>query len=234
MLRKLLNKVISKIKGEEYEIDKNIPTSYLVVLIFEKVIALWRGFWKKIRFKKSGKHIFIGKKVEIKCPNKIETGNTITIGAYSYIDALSLNGIKLGNNISFGRNTTIECTGIIKELGDELEIGDNVGIAANAFIAVRGHVKIGKDTISGPYLRIHAENHVFSDINTPIRLQGDSRKGVEIGEDCWIGSNVTILDGVKIGNHCVIGAGAVVIKDIPDYAIAGGVPAKIIKMRKDD
>ena len=67
MLRKLLNKVISKIKGEEYEIDKNIPTSYLVVLIFEKVIALWRGFWKKIRFKKSGKHIFIGKKVEIKC-----------------------------------------------------------------------------------------------------------------------------------------------------------------------
>ena len=83
-------------------------------------------------------------------------------------------------------------------------------------------------------MRIHAENHNFTDLDTPIRLQGATRKGVSIGEDCWVGSGVTILDGVRIGNHCIIGAGAVVTKDIPDYAIVGGVPAKIIKMRKED
>lgn len=232
-MRKLLNKVISKMKGEQYELDKEIPTSYLFGTILEKIGALWRGFWKKIRFKKSGKHIFVGHRVKIKCPRKIQCGNTVTIGDNSYIDAVSKGGITIGNNVSFGRNTIIECTGVLRELGESLVIEDGVGIAANAFIAVRGPVKIGKDTITGPNLKIHAENHVFADLNTPIRLQGASRKGVEIGEDCWIGSDVTILDGVHIGKKCVIAAGAVVTKDIPEYSIAGGVPAKVIKNRKE-
>ena len=53
-------------------------------------------------------------------------------------------------------------------------------------------------------------------------------------KDCWIGSKVIILDGVNIGNHVIVAAGAVVNKDVPDYAIVGGVPAKVIKMRKED
>ena len=68
-------------------------------------------------------------------------------------------------------------------------------------------------------------------MDKPIRLQGATRKGVEIGEDCWIGSKAVILDGVKIGNHVIVAAGAVVNRDVPDYAIVGGVPAKIIKTR---
>lgn len=230
-MRKLLNKVISKIKGEPYEMDKNIPTSYLFGLILSKVGMLWRGFWKSRGFKKKGKHIFIGKEVKIRCKKKIECGSGITIGDYSYIDALSNGGIELGSNVSFGRNTIIECTGVIRKLGEKLIIEDGVGIAANAFIAVRGTVKIGKDTIIGPNFKLHSENHNFSDIDTPIRLQGATRIGVEIGEDCWIGSNVTILDGVKLGKGCIVAAGAVVNKSFEDYSIIGGVPAHIIKYR---
>lgn len=62
-----------------------------------------------------------------------------------------------------------------------------------------------------------------------IRLQGELRKGINIGKNCWIGSNVTVLDGVTIGDNCVIAAGAVVNKDIPDNCVAGGIPAKEIK-----
>ena len=116
-------------------------------------------------------------------------------------------------------------------MGEKLTIGKNVGIAANAFISMRGPVTIGDDTIFGPNVAIHAENHNFNDVKVPIRLQGATRKGVTIGNDCWIGSNVKILDGVTIGNGCIIAAGAVVNKDIPDYSIAGGIPAKIIKER---
>lgn len=56
---------------------------------------------------------------------------------------------------------------------------------------------------------------------------------VEIGDDCWIGGRVTILPGVHVGNGAVIAAGAVVTKDVPPYAVVGGVPAKIIYNRKD-
>ena len=235
-MRKLINKVISKIKGEPYEIDKDIPGSYLFNLCFVKGMQLIRGFFVKLSFKKrhKGKRIFIGKKVVIKCKKKISCGKGVTIGDYTYIDALSRGGIEIGNNVSLGRNCIIECTGVIRELGEKLIIEDGVGIAANAFIAVRGQVKIGKNCIFGPNVKIHAENHNFSDLETPIRLQGATRKGVTIGEDCWIGSGATILDGVTIGNHCIVGAGAVVTKDVPDYAIVGGVPAKVIKMRTEE
>ena len=56
---------------------------------------------------------------------------------------------------------------------------------------------------------------------------------MHIGDDVWIGTNVIILPGVNIGSHCIIGAGSVVTKDVPDYAIVGGVPAKVIRYRTE-
>lgn len=165
---------------------------------------------------------------------KIKLKGSATIEDGCFINALSKGGITIGNNFSLGRNSIIECTGVIRELGEELIIGENVGIAANAFIAMRGTITIGDNTIFGPGVSIHAENHNFSDLNKPIRKQGATRKEVTIGKDCWIGSKAVILDGVNIGNHVIVAAGAVVTKDVPDYAIVGGVPAKIIKQRKEE
>ena len=141
-------------------------------------------------------------------------------------------GFKKSGKISFiGKKVCIECTGVIRELGESLVIGDNVGISANAFISVRGKVKIGDSTIFGPGVSLFSENHIFEDKSTPVYLQGATRKGIEIGKDCWIGANATILDGVKIGNGCIVAAGAVVNHDVPSYTIVGGVPAKTIKNR---
>lgn len=234
MTNKWLNKVISKIKKEPYQIDEAITLSTIFSIIWDKGFMVVRGFWHRIWFKKAKGIIFIGKKVKIRNHKKIKLLGSATIEDGCMINALSKKGITIGNNFSIGRNSIIECTGVIRELGEELIIEENVGIAANAFIAVRGNVKIGKNTIFGPNVSIHAENHNFEDLETPIRLQGATRKGVSIGEDSWIGSKVTILDGVQIGNHVVVAAGAVVNKDVPDYAIVGGIPAKIIKMRKEE
>ncbi len=232
-MRKIMNKMISKIKGEPYELDKQIPNTYLFGLSFKKIIQLWRGFWTRIHFTKKhkGKSVFVGKHVKIVCKKKIRCGTGVTFEDNVYINALSTNGVSIGNNVSFGRNCIVECTGILRNLGDELIIEDGVGIAAHAFISVRGKVFIGKNCIFGPYVKIFSENHNFDEINEPIRKQGTTRKGVYIGEDCWIGANATILDGVTIGNGCVIAAGAVVNKNVPDYTIVGGVPARIIGSR---
>jgi acetyltransferase-like isoleucine patch superfamily enzyme len=233
-MKKLLNRIISKIKGEGYTVDPRIPNSYLISECFSKMFDLSRGLFKKAFFKKhgKGKHIFVGKHVTLKCKKRISCGKGVSIGDYSYIDALSSNGISFGNNVSLGRNTTIECTGVLRELGEGIIINDGVGIAPNGFIAARGQIVIGKDTIIGPYVKIHSENHNFDDVNKSIRLQGDTRLGISIGSDCWIGSNVTILDGVHIGDKCIIGAGAVVTHDVDDFSIVGGVPAKLIRYRK--
>lgn len=233
MGNKLINKLISKIKKEPYKIDEAITTSVMFGILTNKLSMALRGTIKKLFFKQSKGILFIGKRVKINCKKKIAFKGSATIEDGCFINALSKGGITIGNNFSLGRNSIIECTGVIRELGEELVIGENVGIAANAFIAMRGKIEIGDNTIFGPGVSIHAENHNFEDLEKPIRLQGATRKGVKIGRDCWIGSKAIILDGVNIGDHVIVAAGAVVNKDVPDYAIVGGVPAKIIKMRKE-
>lgn len=232
MFNKLLSKLISKIKKEPYKVDEALTLSTIIMLIWDKGFMVLRGLWHQLLFKESKGIVFIGKRVKIRNHKKIKLKGSATIEDGCHINALSKGGITIGGNFSIGRNSIIECTGVIRELGEELIIGDNVGIAANAFIAMRGKLEIGDNTIFGPNVSIHAENHNFNDLETPIRLQGATRKGVKIGKDCWIGSKVTILDGVNIGDHVIVAAGAVVNKDVPDYAIVGGVPAKVLKMRK--
>jgi len=234
MLVKLMSKLISKIKHTNYIVDENITDSVMISIVFEKAIMFIRGLWHKIFIKKSKGLLFVGKRAKLKCRQKMIFLGTALIDDGVKIDALSKGGIEFGEGFSIGRNSIIECTGVIRELGEKLTIGKNVGIAANAFISMRGHVSIGDNTIFGPNVAIHAENHNFDNLEIPIRLQGATRKGITIGKDCWIGSGVKILDGVTIGDGCIIAAGAVVNKDIPSYSIAGGVPAKVIKSRKRD
>lgn len=99
---------------------------------------------------------------------------------------------------------------------------------------IQSGVQIGDDVIMGPDIKIYTKNHNYAALDKPIRAQGESDiMPVIIGNDVWIGANVIILPGRKIGNHAVLAAGSVITKDIPDYAVVGGNPAKIIKMRHE-
>lgn len=231
-MRKLIEKTISKIKGTTYEIDKEISSWQLLLLIIEKMFMSIRGFFIKIFFKHSGKLLFIGSNVKINNKKNIHIGNGCTINSCCYINALCREGVYIGDLFVLGRNSIIECTGVINQLGEKLIIGNNVGISSNAFISVRGTVTIGDDTIIGPKLTIISENHNFNDFNIPIRLQGTNRKGITIGKNCWIGANVTILDGVTIDDGAIIAAGAVVTNNVEKNSIVGGVPAKTIRYRE--
>ncbi len=230
-MKKLISKLISKLKNENYEIDPNLSVIDIVNTLINRGLQVLRGLFKRIGVKQCKGILFCGSKVKLKYKGKLSIGKNVIFEDNTCINSLSRDGVKIGNNVSIGRNSIIECTGVVRELGEELVIGNNVGISPNAFIAVRGRVEIGDNTIFGPGVSIHAENHIFNDIYKPIRLQGASRKGITIGKDCWIGAKAVILDGVKIGDGCIIAAGAVVNCNVPDYAVVGGVPAKIIKYR---
>lgn len=111
------------------------------------------------------------------------------------------------------------------KLGNYSELGTRCIIQAN--------VDIGDNVIMGPDVKIYSRNHKFDRIDIPIKEQGKNYYSTLIGDDVWIGANCIITAGVKIGNHVIIAAGAVVTKDVPDYAIVGGVPAKILKYRNE-
>ncbi len=109
--------------------------------------------------------------------------------------------------------------------GDYSEMGTRSMIQAN--------VHLGDYVIMGPDVKIYSRNHKYDSLEIPIAKQGKNYYETFVGNDVWIGANVVITAGCKVGNHCIIAAGAVVTKDIPDYAIVGGIPAKVIKFRKE-
>lgn len=113
-----------------------------------------------------------------------------------------------------------------------VEIGDNAKINRGVFITATDKIKIGNDVLIGPYTVINSGNHDYSNPDKVIRLQGHITKQITIEDDVWIGAHVTILKGVTIGKGAVVGAGAVVTKDVAPYTVVGGVPAKLIKYRK--
>ena len=112
----------------------------------------------------------------------------------------------------------------------DLIIGENSGIGIRSVIPPM--VKIGDNVMMGPDCHIFTAFHEYSRTDIPMIQQGYSeRKPVVIGNDVWIGIRTIIMPGVHIGNGCIIGAGAVVTKDVPDYAVVGGVPAKVLRFR---
>lgn len=126
-----------------------------------------------------------------------------------------------GKNVNIEHGATFDAS---------VELGDNSGIGIDC--ALYGRVIIGKNVMMGPEVFIYTANHNFSDLSVPMCQQGhQTEQTVMIGDDVWIGSRVTILPGVKIGNGAIIGASAVITKDVKDYDIVAGNPARVIGSR---
>lgn len=114
----------------------------------------------------------------------------------------------------------------------ELVIGEGCDIGNRARIAAGRSVVLGSHVLTGPNVTIIDYNHQYRDPSVPIMHQGNTsyeEMGIEIGEGSWIGANAVVVGHVNIGKHCVVGANSVVIRDIPDYSVAVGNPAKVVK-----
>lgn len=171
----------------------------------------------------------IGNNIEwVGCLENIEIGNRARIGDGARIVCTDVNaGIYIGDDCVIQPRAIIE-TGP----GGNIKLGNHNSI--NPHCVIYGHGGL----LTGDYVRIAANsviipaNHIFEDPSIPISRQGLSKKGITIGNDVWIASGCQILDGVTIGDGAVIAAGAVVNRDVLPFSVVGGVPAKIIKMRR--
>lgn len=228
-LYRIVNSVARSIKGGKYSLDSSIPITGIIGVAFSRFVRWGRSILMGYSFKK---RVFIGRGVELRNRRKIRLGCGVTLGDFVRVDGLSKDGVDLGDHVNIGDYTRIEASGTITNIGCGIKIGDNSGIGSFSFIGGAGGVSIGRDVIMGQWVSFHPENHNTSSIELPIRLQGVNRRGIVVGDNCWFGAKVTILDGVNIGSGSIIAAGAVVTAGkYPDNAVLGGVPAKIIKYR---
>jgi acetyltransferase-like isoleucine patch superfamily enzyme len=227
-----MEKIIRFIKQDKnYAFTTNLSLYEIVLVSYPRIIQLLRGFFYKIWLKKSKGLLFIGFKVSINHKNMIQFGQNVIIGDYVNINALSLNGIVFGDNVTISRNSIIVCSGVIRNKGVGIVIGNNTGINVRAYLGGQGGITIGNDVIIGPDVKIFSENHIFANTDVIIKDQGETRKGVIIGNNCWLGAGSVVLDGVNLGDGCVVAAGSIVTKSFPENSILAGIPAKIIKTR---
>jgi acetyltransferase-like isoleucine patch superfamily enzyme len=112
---------------------------------------------------------------------------------------------------------------VVVSIGDRCLIGRGSGIV--------GHfsIEIGNDVWTGHHVYITDQNHGYEDVTRPISQQSQPERPVVIGDGSWLGHGAVVLPGVTIGKHVVIGANSVVTKDIPDFSVAVGSPARVIR-----
>ena len=223
---------IVRLRNPYFKLDENVGSLLLVELALSKG-STWLKGWAARLGGVQGKHLMLGKSVRFFNARKIKLGKWVKLEDHCSLSALGKGELRIGDNSGIGAFSRIIVSTSFNHIGSHIHIGRNVGIGEFAYLGGGGGLEIGDDCIIGQYFSCHPENHHYDSTVLPIRLQGVSRKGIKIGRDCWIGAKVTVLDGVEIGDHCVIAAGAVVTKSMPAYSVIGGVPAKVIKERKD-
>lgn len=175
----------------------------------------------------SGRNVFLGSRIALRHPHKIRIGNNVVIDDGCLLDAKGSdnNGITIGDNVLISRYTVLSCK------NGDIEVDDyaNIGVFCN--ISSNSKLRIGKKVLIGPHCSLFATEHRFENRDIPIADQGWTSKGITVEDNVWIGAGVIVLDGVTIGRDSIIGAGAVVSEDIPEFSIAVGIPAKVIKKR---
>ncbi len=227
----LIEKCLKLAGKKDFHMDKRIGTGYVLRICWKYGWMMVRGRFLSLGRKKIAGSVFIGRGVQLLEKRYLALGAKTKIHDKVKIDALSTDGVVIGENCVIGRNTCIECTGSLQHLGKGVSIGNGSTFGSDCFFGAAGGIRIGNDVMAGQYVRFHSENHNFKDRQMLIKDQGVSHKGIEIGNNCWIGAGAVFLDGAKLGDGCVVAANAVVTKAFPDNSVIGGVPAKVIAER---
>lgn len=193
--------------------------------VFENILAYYRknpfSFFKQVQ---NNYLNIINKKKAVKFKGMIHIGKSTIIQE----------DVKLfadGKYIKIGENCTIHPFTILRLYGGKIEIGDNCYINPYCILYGHGGLKIGNNVLIAAHCTIIPANHIYERIDIPITFQPETRKGIVIENDVWIGTGVKILDGVTIAQGSIIGAGSIVKKSTEPYSINVGIPSKKIKSR---
>jgi acetyltransferase-like isoleucine patch superfamily enzyme len=222
---------------EKYQ-DLVIGTRDLATLFVYEVVMLWtswvpgalglvlRRFAYPWLLASCGRNVTFGHGVVLRHPGKIRIGDDVTVDDLVVLDAKGANnrGITIGNGVFLGRSTILSCK------DGDIELGDEVNIGFNSEIFSGSRVTVGRYGLFAAYTYLVGGGHAFEG-REPVVRQPRTSVGISLGENVWLGAGAKVMDGVHLGRDVVVGAGAVVTEDLPDGAIAAGVPARVLRRR---
>lgn len=179
--------------------------------------------------KSCGRNVVFGRNVVLRHPHKIAIGSNVVIDDNCLLDAKGSDnaGIRIGDGVFVGRNTILSCK------NGDITLGERTNIGFNCEVFSASNVTLGDDTLIAAYTYLIGGGHNFIDVDKSVREQGRVSYGIRTGVGVWLGAGAKVLDGISIGDHAIVGAGAVVTHDIPEYAVAVGIPAKVTRDRRE-
>jgi acetyltransferase-like isoleucine patch superfamily enzyme len=202
-----------------------------VVLVAQAVpgalgLALRKTLYPKL-LGACGRNVVFGQNVVLRHPHKIRIGNDVVIDDNCLLDAKgeTNQGITIGNGVFLGRNTILSCK------NGDIELGDLANLGFNCEIFSGSRVTVGANALFAAYCYLIGGDHDRSDTSVPVSQQRRTSKGVRVGAGVWMGAGAKVMDGVTIGDDAIVGAGAVVRNDVPDRAVAVGIPARLVGVR---
>ncbi len=175
-----------------------------------------------------GRNVLFGQHVVLRHPHKIHIGDNVVIDDNCLVDAKGTTnaGIDIGSGTFIGRNTILSCKNGDIVIGE----GANIGFNCELFSAAR--VELGARALLAAYCYVIGGDHEWSGTGDVLAL-GRRATGVTVGAGAWLGAGVKVLDGTHVGARAIVGAGAVVTSDVPEEAIAVGVPARVVGSRTE-
>jgi acetyltransferase-like isoleucine patch superfamily enzyme len=189
--------------------------------------ALRKTFYRGL-FRRVGNGLILGRGIVLRYPGRIALGNRVAIDDYVLLDAAGAgeDGVTIGDDVIISRNC------IVQGKVGTVVIGAGCDIGPNTVITSVGGIELADSVLIAANCYIGGGRYRSDDLNRPILEQGVYSQGtVRIGTGTWLGAGVIVLDGVTIGQGCIVGAGSVVTKDLPDFAVAVGVPAQVKQIR---
>jgi acetyltransferase-like isoleucine patch superfamily enzyme len=192
-------------------------------------LAFRARFWPGL-FARAGRKTFWGRNISLWHPGRMWIGDGVVVDDGCYLDA---KGCGPGEfRIEDGAFISRGC--IVSGKDGPLRIGPRANIGAGCTLYASTRLEIGADTLLAAHCYVGGGRYTTRGrTDIPIAQQPVERQGVVIGEDCWLGAGVVVIDGVRIGRGSVVGAGAVVTRDVEPFSVMAGVPARPVGHRDD-
>lgn len=194
--------------------------------ILHEIFALSYPFLYWI-YRRTGRGTVVAPGARVFHPWRLRLGHRVTINSGTRFQ------IGPGSKVEIGDDCRIESNVVFAVYNGFIKFGNHSGVQTGCVLHGRGGLTIGDHVMIAAGCVFVPFSHNYADVDKPMLRQGVTPKGIVLEDDVWLGTGVKVLTGVRIGRGAIVGAGAVVTQDIPPYAVAVGVPAKVLRYRDE-